>query len=332
MVDLSPDEGCVEMNSLVPLRGRGLSSDPTVTRGIGRARLAVHSALLLALFVTSLSVPSAKAAIQAPGDQLWVKRYKGLTDSEDEARSVATDGQRVFVTGTSDESWTAEAGYAGDYATTAYDAATGARLWVRRYVGPGNGYDAASSVATHGGRVFVTGRSDGSGSGADYATVAYDAATGARLWVSRYNGPGNGYDAASSVAADGQKVFVTGRTYGYGKNTDAIVDFGTVAYDAATGARLWVNTYNGPENDVDEAYSVSTDGVGVYVTGYTHGHGPDSRYEQDYATVAYDSETGAELWVGLYDGPRHHRDIARSVTTDGGEVYVTGYSGGSGTY
>ena len=30
--------------------------------------------------------------------------------------------------------------------------------------------------------------------------MAYSAATGARLWVTRYNGPGNGEDAASSVA------------------------------------------------------------------------------------------------------------------------------------
>jgi hypothetical protein len=44
--------------------------------------------------------------------------------------------------------------------------------------------------------VFVTGGSFGAGSGLDYATVAYRAATGARLWISRYRGPVSGQDVA----------------------------------------------------------------------------------------------------------------------------------------
>ena len=52
-------------------------------------------------------------------------------------------------------------------------AVPGARLWVQRYSGPGNGSDVASSVAVSpgGGRVFVTGASTGT-SESDYLTVA----------------------------------------------------------------------------------------------------------------------------------------------------------------
>ncbi len=53
------------------------------------------------------------------------------------------------------------------------------------------------AVSPGGGRVFVTGesssgRATGGHSETDSETVAYSAATGRRLWVSRYHGPGNG--------------------------------------------------------------------------------------------------------------------------------------------
>ena len=155
----------------------------------------------------------------------------------------------------------------------AYSAATGARLWVTRYNGPGNGNDAASSVAVSpgGSRVFVTGGSRGTRSGPDYATVAYSTATGARLWVTRYNGPASYDDAARSVAVSpgGRTVYVTG-----GSNPGSA----TLAYSAATGAQLWLARHN---DMLLAAVAVSPGGRRVYVTGLT---GP---FRYDYATVAH---------------------------------------------
>ena len=94
---------------------------------------------------------------------------------------------------------------------------SGAQLWATRYNGTGNNADVATAVAVSptGGTVYVTGQSYGTASVVDYATVAYNAATGARQWVARYNGPGNSLsNVPSSVAVspDGKTVFVTGKS------------------------------------------------------------------------------------------------------------------------
>ncbi len=67
----------------------------------------------------------------------------------------------------------------------------GREAWATRYNGPASNEDvpAAMVPSPDGQRVYVTGLSDGVSTASDYATVAYDAATGSELWVSRYDGP-----------------------------------------------------------------------------------------------------------------------------------------------
>ena len=257
------------------------------------------------------------------GDKLWVARYKGPDDADDRATDlvVSGDGSKVFVTGGSD-------GTTGgrDYATVAYDASTGARVWAKRYNGSGDDFDEASAVAISGdgSRVFVTGESFGAG-GTDYATVAYVASTGARLWVKRYDGPAGGGDAATAAASspDGSTVFVTG----YGHGIDTHQDFATVAYDGATGATLWVRRYDGPGTGPSEelpySLAVSPDGSSLFVTGESVPANEDS----DFATVSYDAATGDTLWVKRYDGfGQIDFGMAIATSPEGSKVFVTGYS------
>jgi DNA-binding beta-propeller fold protein YncE len=260
----------------------------------------------------------------ATGDELWAKRYNGPIDSDDAGTAVAVspDGAKVFVTGYSD------GGYPSpffDYITLAYDASTGAKLWARRYDGPASGRDDAASVAVSpdGAAIFVTGESASSTSGDDYATIAYDASTGAKLWVGRYNGPGDlgDYAYVVVVSPDGTKVVVTGQSSGA-----VNPDMATVAYDAATGFELWVKRYKGPDNRFDDgdAVAVSPDSTMIFVTGgsssYTSGY--------DYATIAYDASNGTKQWARRYDGPSSSDDAARAlaVSADGTQIFVTGVS------
>jgi PQQ-like domain len=259
------------------------------------------------------------------GAQLWLSRYgSGASIAIATSLGVSPDGTRVWVTGQG-------AGGIPHYATIAYDALTGTQLWLSSYDGPGAGADEALSLdaSSDGTRVFVTGKSSGGASGNDYATVAYDASTGAQLWARRYNGPANSRDEAESLAVspDGTKVVVTGQSYA----ANGYPDYATVAYDASTGASLWVRRYDGPGDKTDEAHAVewSPDGTTVFVTGESTGATTD----EDYTTIAYDASTGAGRWLRRYNGPANLFDeaMALGVSPDGTTVYATGFSLGSGT-
>jgi uncharacterized delta-60 repeat protein len=143
-------------------------------------------------------------------------------------------------------------------------------------------------------------------------------------WVSRYNGLGNVEDNANSVAVDGSgNVYVTGQSTGNGTN----LDYATIKYNSA-GVQQWVARYNGPGHGYDSANALAIDSSGnVYVSGQSMGNGTS----YDYATIKYNS-AGVQLWVARYNGPGNGSDDARSIAVDGlGNVYVTGYSDGSGT-
>jgi len=101
----------------------------------------------------------------ANGSELWVARYNGPGNYQDEGQTIGIsgDGSRVFVAGES-----ASGGTVGsfDYATVAYDANNGTQVWVSRYNGPANGADWARKLTVAGNniagnRVFVTGGSPG---------------------------------------------------------------------------------------------------------------------------------------------------------------------------
>jgi hypothetical protein len=186
----------------------------------------------------------------------------------------------VFVTGSS-----YGGGGSRDYATVAYGASSGQKLWAARYNGPVKAEDNAYGVATSpdSSKVFVAGASRGAGTRLDYTMVAYAASSGLKLWVNRYNGPANNNDYAFAlgVGPTGSKVFATGASYG--GPTD--FDYATEAIKASTGKRIWVKRYNGPGNgeDVADSLAVSPDASKVFITGRSTG-GTSSF---DYATIAY---------------------------------------------
>ncbi|MEV6150067.1 S8 family serine peptidase [Nonomuraea sp. NPDC052129] len=225
------------------------------------------------------------------GEQLWTARHNGPSNSIDipVGMSVAQDGKSVFITGASEAPGTQT-----DMTTIAYDTTSGKEIWADRYDGAAHGSDNPHDIilAPGGGKLYVTGNTEGEGTRSDYTTIAYDPGTGKRSWVQRYDGQAKGDDVAWDVAVtpDGGKVVVTGQS------TDDEArggDYVTIAYDAATGGQTWTGHYDGAAGASDNAHALAVDaadgaGVRIFVTGSsaTGGNPPDA-LEIDFATVAY---------------------------------------------
>jgi uncharacterized delta-60 repeat protein len=142
-------------------------------------------------------------------------------------------------------------------------------------------------------------------------------------WVALYNGPDNNDDEATAIAVDGSgNVYVTG--FSFDANTD--YDYATIKYNSV-GQQQWVARYDGPESYTDQATAIAVDGSGnVYVTGASSSNAGSL----DYATIKYNS-AGQQQWVARYEGPGGSDDVATAIALDeSGNVYVTGYSFGSG--
>lgn len=290
----------------------------------GTQRLVVAAvAALVGLSPLSASAVQKGGSIAGPTGPARVLRFDGPGGGQDysTAIAVAGDGSRFFVSGYA---------YGGlargdDYTTIAYGP-RGHRLWTASYNGPDSNIDEALGVAVtpDGDAVFVTGYSFGGPSTTnDATTIAYDGATGAELWVARYDGPGHDTDVGVdlAVAPDGQTVYVTGASIG----DDGMLDVLTISYDSVSGEENWATRSAGSGGASDEGLSigVSPDGARVYVTGYQTGT------TVDMLTVTYSAATGTELWSRTIDtgGDEIGKDLV--LAPDGSSVYVTGYRSGA---
>ena len=262
----------------------------------------------------------------ATGAQAWAVRYDNGSDDIASSIAVSPDRSRIFVTGTSNVDL---GGANADYATVAYDS-TGHEVWVKRAGGLARDDAVALAVSPDGSRVFVTGTSNSATTARDYLTIAYNAATGARLWTRRYDNAamqiGVGDQAASLVVSpDGTRLYVTGGS----ESPTTSFDYATVAYNAASGAQIWVRRYDGPTHQSDRASALALNGAGtrIYVTGESdHLDNSCIGCTMDYATVGYRADTGKVLWTRRF-GRASADDRARAIdVSPRGFVVVTGES------
>jgi hypothetical protein len=248
------------------------------------------------------------------GKRLWVARYDGPLNWDDEPCDIAVDvAGNVFVTGKSDHEFWNE-----DYATVKYDS-SGNQLWVARYDDPDSKEDTPVGVVVDGiGSVYVTGSSERHVSplmnDLDYATIKYDS-SGSQLWLARFDCHYGDEATAISLSPTGG-VIVTGESRGPSPG-----DYVTVMYDSS-GSQQWNATYNGLDNLEDQPVAMVVDANGnAYVTGWSKSLIEGNPYQQ-CATVKY-SSSGSQVWIAKYT-PGWGSTRPCAIGKDAfGNVYVT---------
>ncbi len=189
---------------------------------------------------------------------------------------------------------------------------TGALVWSQVVSTGFFANDIATSLALSPDETDVVVTGDIAG-GADWITAAYNATTGARRWlVTAPEGI-----AAHDVVVDSSRVYVTG------EGNVGIDGFLTVvAYDRATGTRLW---------RTDKKPADSGGAAGLWMDLAPNGSlvvaGQAARGFLDWYTVAFQT-TGAVRWEAVRDGGLNTDEIPRGVLVlADGTTVVTGRGG-----
>ncbi len=226
------------------------------------------------------------------GNQLWAKRYDGLTNYADYAASLAVDNlNNIYVTGYSSGNNT---GF--DYATVKYNSG-GSPLWVARYDGPSHGADYAASLAVDdSGNAYVTGNSKAPDSGDDFATVKYDTASGSQLWVLRYNELAAGADIAYACAVDkAGNVYVAGQS---SPDDFSNSDFAAIKYTQHNYCAVAIT------GDLNADHKVDYMDFSIFASYWLRTDTADGDFNNDKKVDFHDFALFASLWLetGAFQG------------------------------
>ncbi len=178
---------------------------------------------------TDFSYDYATIKYDTLGNPLWVARYNGSDQGMDYADAIAVDPSgNAYVTGASFDS---SSGF--DYLTIKYSTA-GVAQWTASYNGTGNSWDEAYGMAVDPfGSVYVAGRSMGSATSTDFATIKYSP-SGEERWNIRYDGTAHDFDWPFRLQLDSLlNVYVGGWSTESGTGADyTIIKYAQAADNA----------------------------------------------------------------------------------------------------
>ena len=255
----------------------------------------------LILAIISLATSFAQPTLK------WASKFNGPI-ANDEGKAIALDANgNVYVAGSSDNT-----SGTSDFLTLKYNTA-GSLLWSQRYNGLANGQDSVRAIRVDAlGNVYITGKSQGSGTNINIVTVKYDS-TGVQKWASVYNGiagSNGGYNLEVDVFGN---VYVVGSSNPY----DVLIKYNGL------GVLQWsknlVNSFNN-QNEIYFAIS-PFDGHLIVADG--------GSLTSQYTVWRVHPSTGNIVNyfnTGLNGGPVIY-GIPNSMVLDGnGNMYVTSMS------
>lgn len=197
--------------------------------------------------------------------------------------------------------------------TVKYDP-NGVELWTNSY--DNGGFDNSKAIVIDAaGNSYITGESDGIGTGRDIITIKISPA-GVQLWAMRFNGVANSNDVGNSIVVDPSgDVFVTGYTTNMSGNRDYV----TLKYNSS-GVLQFSVFYAGAGNQNDEAVAIGLNGNRLYITGTSvNGSG-----NSDLVTIRINTNNGNTMWSKSENGTANSNDIAYALIPYNNDVVVVG--------
>jgi len=246
------------------------------------------------------------------GNQMWFATIAGPGASDEEAKGAALDPDgNIYIT--------ASTGLYPDFdIMTVKYTSQGTEYWRRTYAGTGGRADVPVGIAVDTlGNSYVTGYTIAAGDSSGWVTMKRSNGNGSPLWTAIRIG---GLPAAIALGPD-NAVYVTGYSA-----PEYLEDYATVKY-STDGVEQWASFYDYSDNATDQAVAITVDAAGnAYVTGTSASAPPPGGLNQ-YATVKYANDSGAEMWVARYAGEDGNNAPA-AIALGTSAVYVTGSSQG----
>jgi hypothetical protein len=221
------------------------------------------------------------------GQFVWATRYVGGMPIRATPVSIAADTDGNIYVGAKDVA----------YVVIKYDS-TGIQQWAKRYHGGGGGgthelFDL--TLKDNLPNIVVTGRGYFSTGNFGCFTIKINNETGDSIWARRYTPV---YTSCRDIDNNSQTNINI-----CGKYNIISPDYLTLSY-SPDGNLRWAKIWNGPGNNIDVSYGISSDNNGnVYVTGAGTMNAVN---DQDLVTIKYDN-LGNEKWVRFFDGTGVYR-------------------------
>ena len=247
------------------------------------------------------------------GDTLWVKKYNGSDNGNDEATDIKVDaGGNVYVTGFIKDSLT-------DFDIITFKMnPSGNFIWMSQYNNNTvNNEDKGFKLEIDGsGNVYVLGNTDSNPLfliNEDILLVKYSS-SGVQQWVKQYNGIANLEDDPSDLCyLPSGKIVLTGIT-----NNSANDDIVTIAYNTS-GTQIWLKTFVGIGGGKDEPAEIEFDNnENLYIAGKT-----SNGLNNDGVLIKYNS-SGTQLWSSIYDNSAWNDKGTCLDISANGTVYFSG--------